>query len=181
MSTAFSDACFHCSSHVWCNPVKSSCVTETVRQTRHCQFVWHRKIGKCVPKLILTSYVRTRCQVVFDNEHSLYLWKRHPCTLTVWRRLTDWREQVTTWRGLRGFLYSHSYIVCLLIQTNCIELQQSICILIWVAWLFDHSVFELHVQIGCPGPIWKFFPHNVSSGWGTEVLGFKRPVLSFNG
>jgi hypothetical protein len=35
---------------------------------------------------------RMRCQVVFDNEH---LWKRHPCTLTVERQLTDWHEQVT--------------------------------------------------------------------------------------
>jgi hypothetical protein len=63
--------------------------------------------------------------------------KRHPCTSTVWRQLTDWREQVTTWRDLRGLLYSHSDTVCLLIQSNCIELQLSINILIWVAWLFD--------------------------------------------
>jgi hypothetical protein len=31
-----------------------------------------------------------RCQVVFDNWHSLHLWKRHPCTLTVWKQLMDW-------------------------------------------------------------------------------------------
>jgi hypothetical protein len=59
---------------------------------------------------------------VFDNEHSLHLWKRHPCTSTVERQLTDWREQVTTWRDLSGLLYSHSDIVRLLIQSNCIEL-----------------------------------------------------------
>jgi hypothetical protein len=35
-------------------------------------------------------------------------------------------EQVTTWRDLRGLLYSHSDTVCLLIQSNCMELQQSI-------------------------------------------------------
>jgi hypothetical protein len=79
---------------------------------------------------------------VFNNEHSLHLWKRHPCISTVWRQLTDWREQVTTWRDLRGLLYSHSDIVCLLMQSNCIELQQSINILIWVAWHFDHCVYS---------------------------------------
>jgi hypothetical protein len=57
-------------------------------------FFWHRRIGKCILKIILVSYVRTRCQVVFKIEHSLHLWKRHPCTSTVWRQLTDWREQV---------------------------------------------------------------------------------------
>jgi hypothetical protein len=37
-------------------------------------------------------------------------------------------------------LVSHSDIVCLLIQSNCTELQLSINILIWVAWFFDHPV-----------------------------------------
>jgi hypothetical protein len=55
MSTAFSDAFIHSFPHDWCNPVKSSCVAETVHQTRYCRFVWHGKIGKCVPKLILAS------------------------------------------------------------------------------------------------------------------------------
>jgi hypothetical protein len=118
-----------------------SCITETVHKTRYHRFVWHKRIGKYIPKLLLTSWVRTRCQVVFDNEHSLHLWKRHPCTSTVWRQLTDWREEVATWRDLRGLLYSHSDILCLLTQSNCIELQPSINILIWVAWLFDHPVF----------------------------------------
>jgi hypothetical protein len=140
MSTAFSDAFINSFSHVWCNPVKSSYVTETVLQTRYCRFVWHKRIGKCIPKLILTSKVTTRCQVVFDNEHSLHLWRRCPCTSTIWRQLTDWCEQVT-WRDLRGFLYSHSDIVSLLIQSNCINLQPSINILIRVAWLLDHPVF----------------------------------------
>jgi hypothetical protein len=79
---------------------------------------------------------------VFDNEHSLHLWKRHPCTSTVWRQLTDWREQVTTWRDLRGLLYSHSDTVRVLIQSSCTELQPS-NILIWVVWLSDHSVYLL--------------------------------------
>jgi hypothetical protein len=52
--------------------------------------------------------------------------KRHPCTSTDERQLTDWREQVTTCRDLRGLLYSHSDIVCFLIQSNCIELQPQI-------------------------------------------------------
>jgi hypothetical protein len=60
---------------------------------------------------------------------------------TVWRHLTYWREQVTIWRDPRGLLYSHSDIVCLLIQSNCNELQPSINILIWAGWLFDHPVF----------------------------------------
>jgi hypothetical protein len=132
MSTAFSDACIHSFPNVWCNPAKRSCFTETVHRTRYCRFVWHRRIGKCIPKLILASLVRTRCQVVFDNEHSLHLWKRHPCNSTVERQLTDWRQQVTTWRD--------SDILCLLIQSNCIELKPSINILIWFAWLFEHPV-----------------------------------------
>jgi hypothetical protein len=49
--------------------------------------------------------------VVLKSEHSLHLWKRHPCTSTVWRQLTDWRKQVTTWRDLHGLLYSHGNIV----------------------------------------------------------------------
>jgi hypothetical protein len=77
---------------------------------------------------------------VLANEHSLNLWKRHPCTSTVWRQLTDWCEQVTTWRDMRGLLKSHSDIVCLSIQSNCIELQPPINILIWVAWFFSHPV-----------------------------------------
>jgi hypothetical protein len=78
---------------------------------------------------------------VFDNEHSLHLWKRHPCTSTVEKQLTDWREQVTnmTWPAWI-LVYSQKY-VCLLIQSNCIELQPSINILIWVAWLIDHPIF----------------------------------------
>jgi hypothetical protein len=85
---------------------------ETVHQTRYCRFVWHRTIGKCIPKLILASWVRTRCQVVFDNEHAFHLWKRHPCTSAVERQLMGWREQFTTWRDLRGLLYNQSNIVC---------------------------------------------------------------------
>jgi hypothetical protein len=45
--------CIHSFPHVWYNPVKSSCVTETFHQKRYCRFVWHRKIGKCIPKLIM--------------------------------------------------------------------------------------------------------------------------------
>jgi hypothetical protein len=141
MSTAFSDACTHSFPHVWCNPVKRSCVTEAVHQTRYCRFVRHRRIGKFISKLILASYVRMRCQVVLDNEHSLYLWKTHPYTSTAERQRTDWQEQVTTWRDLCGILYRHSDIVCLLIQSNCSDLQPSINILMWGAWLFHHSVY----------------------------------------
>jgi hypothetical protein len=71
---------------------------------------------------------------VFGTEHSLHLWKRHSCTATVWRQPTDWRGQVTSWRYLRGLLYSHSDIVCLLNQPNCIELKPSVSVLVWVDW-----------------------------------------------
>jgi hypothetical protein len=77
---------------------------------------------------------------VFENEHLLHLWKRHPWTLTVWQQLTDWREQVATWRGLRRLLYSHSDIVVYWsnrIVLNCNHM------FVWVAWLFDHSVYLL--------------------------------------
>jgi hypothetical protein len=101
---------------------------------------------------------------VFDNEHSLYLWKRHPCTSTVERQLTDWHKQVTAWRDLHGLLCSHSDTVCLLIQSNCIELQPSINILMRVAWLFYHSVQSISKKILCPhhqlviqiGKLWEF-------------------------
>jgi hypothetical protein len=73
MSTFSGDEFVHSFPHVSCNPMKSSCITETVHQTRFSRFVWHMRIGKCIPKRILASYLRTRCQVVFDNEHSLHL------------------------------------------------------------------------------------------------------------
>jgi hypothetical protein len=56
---------------------------------------------------------------VFGTEHTLRLWKRHSCTSTVWRQLTDWPEQVRTWSDLRRLLYSGSDIMCLLIEFNC--------------------------------------------------------------
>jgi hypothetical protein len=87
---------------------------------RHWQFVWHRKIGKCIFKHFLAVYVRTSCQRVFESEKFLHTWKRHPYTSTVWRKVTDWRAQVTTWGDLRGLLYSHRDIVCLLNGSNCI-------------------------------------------------------------
>jgi hypothetical protein len=40
-----------------------------------------------------------------------------------WKTTDGLARQVTTWRDLRGLLYSHSDIVCLLIQSNCIELH----------------------------------------------------------
>jgi hypothetical protein len=58
-STAFSDACIHSFPHVLCNGtvfvLHDSCVPETVHQMTHCRFVWHRKIGKCIPKHILAG------------------------------------------------------------------------------------------------------------------------------
>jgi hypothetical protein len=80
--------------------------------------IWHRGIRKCIPKLTVASYVRTRCQVVFDNEHSSLLWKRHLSAFSVWRPLTDRHEQI-----MCELLCSHSDIVCLLIQSDFTELQ----------------------------------------------------------
>jgi hypothetical protein len=54
----------------------------------------------------------------------------------------DWHKQVITRRDLCGLLYGHSDIVCLLIQSDFIELQPSINILTWVVWLFDYPVYD---------------------------------------
>jgi hypothetical protein len=59
--------------HVWCHSVKSSSVLETVYRTRPWRLVWHRKIRKYIFKHILAIYLKTRCQTVFDSEHSLHL------------------------------------------------------------------------------------------------------------
>jgi hypothetical protein len=68
--------------------------------------------------------------------------KKHPCTSTIERHMMDWHKQVTTWRALMGSCIVN--VVCLLIESNCIELQPSINILICVVWLFDHSVYYFH-------------------------------------
>lgn len=44
---------------------------------------------------------------MLNNEHLLHLWKRHICNSAVGRQLADWHEQVRTWCGLCGLLYSH--------------------------------------------------------------------------
>jgi hypothetical protein len=94
---------------------------------------------KIYPKLILASFVRTRCQVVFDNKHSLHLWKRHPCT---WLLKDNWLTDASILQHDVTSVGSCivTAILCLLIQSKCIELQPWINILAWVAWLFDHSV-----------------------------------------
>jgi hypothetical protein len=99
----------------------ATCVTETVYQKRYCRFVLHRRIGK----------------VCVHNKKLLHC-EKTSFHLTVERKLKVRREQVTTWCDLRGLLYSHSDLTCLLIQRKCI--QPSVNILAWVAWLFDHSV-----------------------------------------
>jgi hypothetical protein len=107
------------------------------------------------PKVIMT---RMRWQIGFGIEDSLHTWKRHPCILTVDRQLTGWHEQVATWCDLCWLLYSQSSIVCLLIQSNCIELQPSVNNLVWVAWLFHYPVWKkcgiAIIQFRC---IHKFF------------------------
>jgi hypothetical protein len=43
---------------------------------------------------------------------------------------------------MHGLMYIVTAILCLLIQLNCIKLQPSLNILIWVVWLFYHPVFS---------------------------------------
>jgi hypothetical protein len=130
MFTAFSDACIHCFPHVrcvWYNPVKSPCVTEMVHQ--YCRSIWHKRIGKSISELILASSVRTTMNTYWE------LWKRHPCTSTIWRQLIGWSEQVTTCCDL----YSHTYTV----SVNPIELYWIATIskyAVRVLWLFDHRI-----------------------------------------
>jgi len=40
-------------------------------------------VGKFIPKLILASYVRVRCQVLFDSECLLQLQRKRICSSTV--------------------------------------------------------------------------------------------------
>jgi hypothetical protein len=80
---------------------------------------------------------------VLNNEHTLHLCKRHPCTWPVWR-LTEWGERVAAWRDLRGLLYSHSgtVCVCVLIQLYWVvtEFQPSVIILKRVALEYSETV-----------------------------------------
>jgi hypothetical protein len=64
-----------------------------------------------IPELCVVSWVRTGCRAVFDSEHSLHLRRDILAFRLFERELTDWREQVTKWRHLRGLLCSHSDIV----------------------------------------------------------------------
>jgi hypothetical protein len=70
--------------------------------------------------ICLASWVRTRCQVVYESEHCCTCERRRPYTSTVCRQVTDCSKQVITWRDLRGLLYSHSDSMGLLIQSNFI-------------------------------------------------------------
>jgi hypothetical protein len=128
-SAAFSEACIRCFPHVWCSPVKDSCVTETVHQTIYSQLLRYKESGNVslssywqLSKNEMPGSVRRR---TFDAPEKI-----HPCTSTTDRQLTDCREQGTTWRDLRGLLYSHSDSVCLLIQSNRTELQPTTSIFI---------------------------------------------------
>jgi hypothetical protein len=50
----------------------------------------------------------------------------------------EWAGYDVTWRAWA--LYRHSDIECLLMESNCTELQPSINIWTWVAWLFCQPV-----------------------------------------
>lgn len=44
----------NCFPRVLLNSEDSSCVNDMIQKTTYCLFVWHRRIGKCVPKLVIT-------------------------------------------------------------------------------------------------------------------------------
>jgi hypothetical protein len=123
-------------------------VTEKVHHTRYRRSVWHWRIGKCIRKLILASYVRTKCQVVLDIEHA--------CTCE--KEITALQLLKDNWRTVASRLQREvtrmgccivSDMVCSLIQSNCTELQPTINILLWVAWLFDHPAVTWSVFTAC--------------------------------
>jgi hypothetical protein len=88
--------------------------------------------------------VRTRCQAVYDNEHTMTLRKRHPALRLLKH---DW------WIGANRLQHDVTCLgpcivtaICLLIQSNCSELRPSIYILMWAVRLFDHCISK-HTKI----------------------------------
>jgi hypothetical protein len=122
------------------------------------EFVCH---GNCSPDKMLSICLAQKNREMYPQSHSgklskdkvpggvrrrshvAFFWKWHLCTSTLERQLTDWRERVAAWRDLRGLLCRRSGIVCLLIPSNCTELESSINILIRVARFADCPVEEI--------------------------------------
>jgi hypothetical protein len=104
-------------------------------------------LSVCLAQENREMYPKTHSGMLSKNEMvgSVRQWilvalvKKTSLHFNYWKT-TDWHEQVT-WCDLRGLLCSHSDTVCLLIQSNCIELQPSVNSSVMVAWLLDHPVY----------------------------------------
>jgi hypothetical protein len=107
-------------------------VTATVKSEELLSICLYKRIGKCILTLILASEVRTRCQVVFNNEHSLHLWQRY-------RRCTSTKDNRRTWairlqHGMTSMSSVQSERFCML--TNPIRLY-------WIA------IVSKYFNLGC--------------------------------
>lgn len=71
MPTAFEQGMSSHLPRVWCNPMKFPC-HRNVSPDEICWFDTGES-GKVSPKLALAGYIRMKCQVVFNNEHSLHM------------------------------------------------------------------------------------------------------------
>jgi hypothetical protein len=91
------------------------------------------QLDNIFPELILESYVRLRCQAVFDNEHSLCLWKRHPCT---WQLKDNWRT------GASQLKYD---VTCV---GSCID-TEIFYVFISSVELYWFATINRHHNIGC--------------------------------
>jgi hypothetical protein len=146
MSTAFSDACSHPFPRVWCNPMKSFCLTDAVQPARFWRFIWHGRIGKgslnSVWKVKIErdgrwcSAVNTRC--ICENTSFLF-------------------DRLKTTDGLAQASYNMTWPAWALVQSqrycvfmNPVELYWTWAtskFLTWVACLFSYSVYDVLVRI----------------------------------
>jgi hypothetical protein len=106
------------------------------------RFVSHKKIAKCIPKLILLM----RYQVTVNNKLSLHLRRTLIYNSTFQRQLARVCFKVTWLARFTRFL-TLLYNVCIMNLDKLIGLELSINIWIWVAWLFDRTIHCLLVQV----------------------------------
>jgi hypothetical protein len=125
MTTAFGNACIHPSPQASCKPVKGGTgESESVSLSPFWQVT--KKMPESVWQWTLVALA------ISTSLHFNCL------------KATDGRaERDATWHDLRGLLHSHSDIVSLLMQSNFIELQASLNIFVWAAWLYDCCVQAL--------------------------------------
>ena len=106
------------------------------------RFVSHKKIAKCIPKLILLM----RYQVTVNNKLSLHLRRTLIYNSTFQRQLARVCFKVTWLARFTRFL-TLLYNLCIMNLDKLIRLELSINIWIWVAWLFDRTIHCLLVQV----------------------------------